>query len=85
MEKYEVTEVCPHCERENTLTWDPEEDGYTVYCPKCGNKMMLCDACRHAEDNPKGYCDWKESGCWRQLQDEYMSVLESKLKFENAK
>ena len=67
---YEVTEVCAECGRENTLTWDVGEDGYRVFCPNCGNEMMLCDACKHAPDNEAGYCDGKadfngEWTCWR--------------------
>lgn len=56
---FEQTEVCPHCEHENTLTWDVNHDGYRVFCPNCGEEMMLCDACQHADDNPSGYCDFK--------------------------
>lgn len=41
----EVTEVCPHCDSEITLTWDVEKDGYKVFCPKCGKEMMLCGYC----------------------------------------
>lgn len=41
----EVTEVCPHCDSEISLTWDVEKDGYKVFCPKCGKEMMLCGYC----------------------------------------
>lgn len=65
--KPEVTEVCPHCSAENTFVWDVESDGYTTFCPHCGGKMMLCDMCRHSDDNTIGKCDWCESlGCWRE-------------------
>lgn len=64
--KYEVTEVCPNCDRENTLTWDTEKDGYKIFCPNCGTRMMLCDACTHADDNPNHRCDWsRKDGCFR--------------------
>ena len=55
----EQTEVCPNCDREVTLTWDTLHDGYRVFCPNCGEELMLCDACQHADDNPSGYCDFK--------------------------
>lgn len=66
--KYEVTEICPHCDRENTLVWDPDKDGYEIYCPNCGEKMMLCTACydEQRERGKKPFCDWmREEGCYR--------------------
>lgn len=56
---FEQTEVCPNCDREVTLAWDVDHDGYRVFCPNCGEELMLCDACQHADDNPSGYCDFK--------------------------
>lgn len=56
---FEQTEVCPHCDSEITLTWDVDNDGYRVFCPNCGEELMLCDACLHADDNPGGKCDFK--------------------------
>lgn len=59
--KPEVTEVCPHCDSENTMVWDIGKEGYTARCPRCGEKMMLCDECQHADDNPRGFCDWHDN------------------------
>ena len=56
---FEVTEVCPHCDREITLIWDVDNDGYRVFCPSCGEEIMLCDVCLHADDNLGGKCDFK--------------------------
>lgn len=62
----EEVEVCPHCMGENIIQWDVEKDGYQATCQHCGEKIMLCDACLHSDDNPSGKCDWdEESGCWR--------------------
>lgn len=62
----EVVEVCPHCMSENVLLWDSEKDGFEVACKHCGEKIMLCDACLHAEDNKEEKCDWcQENGCFR--------------------
>ena len=58
--EFEVTEFCPHCEREITLTWDVKEDGYQIYCPNCGKVMMLCSMC---DGTDGGVCDWTENGC----------------------
>ena len=58
--EFEVTEVCPHCEWEITLTWNVEEDGYQIYCPNCGKVMMLCSMC---DGTDGGVCDWSEKGC----------------------
>lgn len=62
---YETTEVCPHCDSEVTLNWSVKDFGYAIYCPYCGQRMMLCDECTHAADNHEQKCDWCESGCWR--------------------
>lgn len=56
--KYEVIETCANCERDNIMEWNVKEDGYVAFCSHCGNKMMLCDECLHAEDNPNMKCDW---------------------------
>lgn len=62
----EVTEVCPFCECEITVNWNPETRGYEIFCPNCGRKMLLCDACMHAEDGGITICDWTEKGgCFR--------------------
>ncbi len=53
----EVTEVCPHCESEITMTWDVASRGYKAFCPVCGKRLMLCDECLHAEGSG-GYCDY---------------------------
>lgn len=57
-EAYTCTEVCPHCENEITLFWTPESDGYKAYCPICGKRLMLCDACQHdgGENHICNYC-----------------------------
>ena len=36
-----------------------DNDGYRVFCPSCGEEIMLCDACLHADDNLGGKCDFK--------------------------
>jgi len=56
---YMVTEWCPHCENENTMEWDPEKEGYVAFCAHCGKKMLLCDECTHADDNPTHDCNHK--------------------------
>lgn len=53
---YTVTEVCPHCESEIEMRWDTDKMGFKAYCPVCGNRLMLCDECRHAET--PGPCDY---------------------------
>ncbi|MBR2098300.1 MAG: hypothetical protein IJ926_01280 [Firmicutes bacterium] len=62
--EYHVVEICPYCEYEISLDWSPKDDGMVIYCPKCGKKNMLCDACTHPEDyglNLSGSCDgWCE-------------------------
>ena len=55
--KYEITEVCPNCDREVTMTWVIKQDGYKAFCPYCGHRLMLCDACLHNE-NDYNNCDY---------------------------
>ena len=56
----EVVEVCPHCECENIFrNWDVKKHGYEATCWNCAHKIMLCDECMHADDNPGRRCDWK--------------------------
>lgn len=66
---YTVTEVCPHCESEIEMRWDTDTQGFKAFCPVCGNRLMLCDECLHAEDNKGGGCDFdsEKDGCWRNL------------------
>ena len=53
----EVTECCPHCDSEITVLWNVEQDGYQIFCPNCGETIMLCSMC---DREP---CDWTENGC----------------------
>lgn len=36
----EVTECCPHCDREITVSWNVEQDGYQIFCPNCGQRIL---------------------------------------------
>lgn len=65
----EVTEPCPHCDVEVTMTWDTSVDGYKAFCPFCGKRLMLCDACLH-EGN--GDCDYdsKYDCCKHNIREE---------------
>lgn len=61
-----VVEWCPHCDREIELKVDAIEQNYQIYCPYCGKKIMLCDACMHADDNLCQKCDWYNEHCFRE-------------------
>ncbi len=50
MEREEV-EICSFCDKEIKKKWDVEKEGYQIACTECGEKIMLCDACLHSEDN----------------------------------
>ena len=41
----DIVEQCPYCNNEVALHWDIEKDGYEVYCPYCGEPVMLCSIC----------------------------------------
>lgn len=53
---YTVSEVCPHCETEVEMRWNTDIMGFKAFCPVCGKQLMLCDECRHTED--QGPCDY---------------------------
>ena len=58
----EVVEVCANCMNEVHIFWNTAEDGYKAFCPYCGERLMLCDECRHSEldkhGNACGVCDY---------------------------
>lgn len=80
MERVEV-EVCPYCSNEISMRWNVERDGYQINCPFCGKKIMLCNACRHSDDNPEQKCDWSEEyNCFRKPKAvAFLTVLKQKL------
>lgn len=51
-------EVCPHCGMEVELRWDINKDGFKAFCPYCGKRLMLCDACNHRYGYCSGDCDY---------------------------
>lgn len=59
--KTEAVEACPYCTETNVLpNYNVTQQGYAVHCEHCGKRMMLCDECLHADDNPGQKCDWHE-------------------------
>lgn len=69
----EVTETCPRCDSEITMIWNPEEDGYQIYCPRCGTKIMLCSMCPM-----RNRCDW----CRDTKGKEHCSMMDKYFKVE---
>lgn len=54
-----VTEWCSECETEIEMNWDVKTMGYKAYCPRCGERLMLCDECQHRIDGSyTGDCDF---------------------------
>lgn len=54
-----VVEFCPNCETEVEMQWDVKVSGYKAYCPHCGGRLMLCDACLHPDGEYNvGKCDY---------------------------
>ena len=52
-------EYCNVCEREIELRWDINQDGFQAYCPVCGSRLMLCDACTHRFGEAISDCDYQ--------------------------
>ncbi len=66
----EEIEICPVCSNEISIKWDVEKEGYQITCTECGEKIMLCDACLHSEDNKQKQCDWTmERECFRKRKE----------------
>lgn len=67
-----VTESCPHCDTEVTVKWLPSEDGHSIFCPKCGKRIMLCSECPARDGDME--CDWleKEPPCcsWDSIEED---------------
>ena len=60
-EDYEVIEICPNCNNEVGMLWNPVRNGYHATCPFCGGRLMMCDLCRHrltGEATPWYDCDY---------------------------
>ena len=53
-----VVEMCPNCNREIKMVWNIKTDGYKAFCPHCGNRLMLCDECRHPDGEFCDQCDY---------------------------
>ena len=77
---YEV-EYCNVCNSEIELRWDINRDGFQAYCPVCGNKLMLCDACMHRHGDGCDDCNYtlcgidqcrfsRPAGWWKERFDE---------------
>ena len=67
---YNFDEPCPHCDEYVPIVIDDADtETYSVICPNCGRKMMLCVLC-HWDADDAGYdegCDWNPvRGCWRE-------------------
>lgn len=61
---FEAVEYCPYCESENTYPmWDVDVKGFVAICNYCGKEILLCDECRHSEDNEGMNCNWCETEC----------------------
>ena len=58
----DIEEMCPYCGEYVGVKLDPRDKSYSVTCPDCGEKVMLCTACH---DDFGGVCDWsEENGCF---------------------
>lgn len=70
------TEVCPHCSREVSIVWDINQDGFKAYCPFCGKRLMLCDACKHRNGDYYDDCDYdSDTGfCMMQKMSEFEAM-----------
>lgn len=57
-----VIEICPECGKKNIWSnLDPALCNYEAVCKHCGEKLLLCDECLNAADNPYQECNWHES------------------------
>lgn len=52
-----VIEFCPNCLNEVEIVWNVDKYGYEAYCPKCGERLMLCSECERREGS-EWRCDY---------------------------
>lgn len=54
------------------MAWDVKALGFKAYCPVCGKRLMLCDACQHdpVDDHYLDNCDYNQTkDCCKHNQD----------------
>ena len=56
-------ECCPYCENEIEIRWNINTDGFKAFCPVCGKRLMLCDACQHRYGEFHDDCDYNSKTC----------------------
>ena len=57
-----VSEYCSNCETEIEMRWNVIVLGYKAFCPVCGKRLMLCDACQHPGGGPcSENCDYSSA------------------------
>lgn len=75
-EYYNFEEMCPHCGTSHPVVVDDKDFiHYSIECPVCRNKFMLCTLCRWDQEVEDGFdgnykCDWCEGKeCFRNHND----------------
>lgn len=53
-----IHQHCDNCDNDVLIQWDILSYGFIAYCPFCGEKLFLCNACEH-NINHANDCDWK--------------------------
>lgn len=57
-DRYDIEEPCPECGELIAVKVDEEDKRFSVTCPVCGHKIMLCSLCEVPS------CDWSQGdGC----------------------
>ncbi len=67
VDDYNFEEMCPRCWNTIPIVIDNNDHkSYSVKCPVCGEKFMLCTLCRWDQDVANPVCDWAtDEGCFR--------------------
>lgn len=55
-----IDELCPHCDKEISVEWDIEENGYVAICPACNRPLKLCSMCIYVE---QAGCNCNDNEC----------------------
>ena len=74
---FNFQEMCPHCGTYHPIVIDDKDfKHYSIECPNCHNRMMLCTLCYWDQELEGDFdgchkCDWKEDkGCFRSRSEE---------------
>lgn len=74
-----ITEECRHCQSVVELRWNTDTQGFSAFCPVCGQQLLLCNECLRTD--PRCHCDYdsKTDSCRRSKKNAKSFLVETSL------